>query len=362
MAEEPDRESRTEEATEKRLQDAVAKGNVPFAREAVTFGSLLALLLVCLVVADWAVRRILVELHSLLSHAGEIELGNREATAVLLTTLGVSVAAGVFAMMAVLAGGAVIGSLVQNVPSVAVERIKPKMARISPSAGWKRHFGQAGLVEFAKSVLKLVAITIVTILTLNRHVIDLQMSLQQDPALIGYMILGLVTKVVASLVVFALLLAIADLAWSRFKWRRDLRMTRHEVKEEMKQAEGDPNIKARVRSVARQMSSRRMLDKMPTATMVIANPTHYAVALRYARDEAGAPVVVAKGLDFMALRIREMAADHDIPVVEDKPLARALYGAVSIDTQIPPEFYRAVAEIIHFLNSRRRPVVPAAHH
>lgn len=135
-------------------------------------------------------------------------------------------------------------------------------------------------------------------------------------------------------------------------------MTRQEIKEEVKQAEGDPHVKQRIRTIARQLSSRRMLTKLPTATMVVVNPTHYAVALRYDKGEALTPTVVAKGVDFLAQKIREIAKEHDIPVIENKPLARSLYDTVNLDAEIPPEFYRAVAEIIHFINTRRRPQVP----
>jgi flagellar biosynthetic protein FlhB len=129
-------------------------------------------------------------------------------------------------------------------------------------------------------------------------------------------------------------------------------MTRQELKDEMKQAEGDPLVKARLRSLARDRARRRMMAVVPKATVVIANPTHYAVALKYDRAKGGAPVVVAKGVDLIALRIREIAARHSVPVIEDKPLARALYDAVEVDQWIPPEFYRAIAKILHFLYSR----------
>ena len=199
------------------------------------------------------------------------------------------------------------------------------------------------------------AVAVVTYVSLRNHLGDFVSALQMDPLVLPQRVNAMVTGIVVPLCLFSLLLALFDITWSRLKWRRDLRMTRHDIKEEMKQAEGDPHIKARIRAIARQRSSRRMLDKLPRATMVIVNPTHYAVALRYAREESGAPIVIAKGVDFLALRIREIAAVHDIPLIEDQPLARSLYGAVEIGAQIPPEFYRAVAEILHYL-SRRRPV------
>ena len=150
-----------------------------------------------------------------------------------------------------------------------------------------------------------------------------------------------------------LVIAGADLAWTRIHWRRDQRMSRHEVKEEVKQAEGDRMMKARLRSLRLDRSRRNMLKAVPKATMVVVNPTHYAVAMRYVRAEGGAPIVLAKGVDLIALKIREIAVENDIPIIEDKPLARSLYDAVAVDAVIPPEFYRAVAEIVHLIQSKR---------
>ena len=148
------------------------------------------------------------------------------------------------------------------------------------------------------------------------------------------------------------MLAAADLVWSRLHWKRDLRMSRQDVKDEQKQMLGDPLVKARLRSVALERSRKRMMSAVPTATLVVANPTHYAIALRYVREEGGAPKVVAKGQDLIALKIREIAEANDIPVIEDKALARSMYDRVEVDMMIPPEFYRAIAEIVHFLNTR----------
>lgn len=362
MAEQGDRESRTEQPTDKRLNEAIEKGNVPFSREAVTFGSLLALTIVCYQLLPWAAIDMAGSLGTVLSHAGEIELSDREATANLATALVVAVSSLILPIMAVLAAGTIVASLAQNVPSLVAERIKPKPSRLSPASGWSRILGKAGLIEFAKSLVKLASVSVVTTLVLRGHIDEFRMALTEDPILLPTNMLVSVSKVITVLCIFSLLLAVADITWSRVKWRRDLRMTRHEVKEEMKQAEGDPHIKARIRSVARQMSSRRMIDNVQTATMVIANPTHFAVALRYDRDQSGAPLVVAKGVDYMALKIREIAGEHRIPIIEDKPLARALYDSVPLDSQIPPEFYRAVAEIIHYLNSRRRGVIFPVRH
>ena len=354
MAETDDHDSKTEEPTEKRISDAVEKGNVPFAREAALFGSIAAIFAACMLLAGWAAAKITVALQSILGNSGSLRLEDREAAATAVTALLTVIAAAVLPIMAVIAGGTIIASLLQNPPSSATDRIAPKISRIALGAGWGRIFGKAGLVEFSKALIKFTIVVALTWFTLKSQFAEFAATLQADPILLPGELLRLAAHFIGILAVFSLLLAIADLAWSRLKWRRDLRMTSHDVKQEMKQAEGDPHIKARIRSIARQRSSRRMLEKLPQASMVIANPTHYAIALRYSREEGGAPVVVAKGVDFMALKIRELAAEHAVPIVENKPLARALYDTVEIDTQIPPEFYRAIAEIIHFLHSRRR--------
>ena len=166
-------------------------------------------------------------------------------------------------------------------------------------------------------------------------------------------ILGLAVKTIAAVLVATLAVAGADLVWSRILWRRDNRMSRHEVKEELKQAEGDRLVKARLRSLRLHRSRKRMLSAVPRATMVIVNPTHYAVAMRYVRAEGGAPIVLAKGVDLIALKIRAIAEAHDVPVVEDKPLARSLYTTVEVERPIPAEFYRAVAEIVHLVQQRK---------
>lgn len=354
MAEEQDEESKTEEPTEKRISDAVEKGNVPFAREATLLGSLAATLAVFLLMGGWAVTLVSTALQEALGAAGGMRLDDREAAASYITSLLRDVSIAVLPIMAAIAAGTIIASLIQNTPSAASERITPRVSRISPLAGWKRLFGKIGLIEFVKAVLKLTAVGAVLWFVLKRDLPHFVSALSVDPRLLPGLMLDLAAGVLIPLVLLALGLAIGDLLWSRFRWRRELRMTHHDLKQEMKDAEGDPLLKGRARNIARQRSSHRMLEALPTATMVITNPTHYAVALRYVRTEGGAPVVVAKGVDHMALRIREIATGHDVPLVENRPLARGLYEQVDIDEQIPPEFYRAVAEIIQYLNGRGR--------
>jgi flagellar biosynthetic protein FlhB len=172
------------------------------------------------------------------------------------------------------------------------------------------------------------------------------------------MILSLAVRLLAAVTVAVIVLVAADIVWSRLFLHRELRMTRQEVKDELKQIDGDPIVKARMRSLARDRLRKRMMAAVPRATLVIANPTHYAVALRYVREEGGAPLVVAKGRDLIALRIREIATENGIPVIENKSLARSLYRSVEVDKMIPPEFYKAVAEIVFFLMARQAQTRP----
>lgn len=354
MTEEKDRESQTEEPTEKRIADAIDKGNVPMAREATLFGSIAATYAALILMGSWFVGALTQTLQTAFAGAGTLRIDDREAAASYLVTFLRDAGMPLLPVMAVIAAGSILASLLQNVPSASSERIQAKASRIDPLAGWNRLFGRSGLLEFAKSVFKLGSVCILLWLLFQRDIGRFVDALVADPALLPSLLRDMAAGVLLPLLVLSLFLAILDLVWSRLRWRRELRMSRQEVKEEMKEAEGDPFFKSRIRNLARQRNSRRMLENLPKASMVITNPTHYAVALRYQREEGGAPVVVAKGVDHMAKKIRDIATSHEVPLVENRPLARSLYDQVEIDAQIPPEFYRAVAEIIHYLNNTGR--------
>jgi len=175
------------------------------------------------------------------------------------------------------------------------------------------------------------------------------------PAVFTVVMNGMAVQIVTVIVAVMAVIAAADLVWSRFHWRQELRMTRQEVKDELKQSEGDPIVKSRLRSLARDRARRRMMTEVPKATLVIANPTHYAIALRYVREEHSAPVVLAKGTDLVALKIREIAEANGIPVFEDVALARSMYKQVSVDSVIPPQFYQAVAELVRAVQASKAP-------
>jgi len=306
-----------------------------------------------------ATREIAQALRLLLGASGVLRLDDREAAQIVITSLLWHAAIALLPILATLALGSVIGTLLQNPPHAALQRIAPQLSRISPSSGGKRLFGLSGLGEFVKLTVKCVIVTVIALLVIRSQLGEVAAMLIRDPTLTPIGLLNVLLPVVTSLTVAALGLGAGDIAWSRMKWRRDLRMSRQELKEEHKEAEGDPLLKSRIRTIARQRTSRRMMKKVPTATLVITNPTHYAVALRYVREENAAPVVVAKGIDHVALRIRSIADDNRIPTIENRALARALYDRAPLDSMIPEEFYRAVAEIIHFLHMRRVAAPPS---
>lgn len=353
MSEAPDKESKTENATEKKISDAVEKGNVPHSREAPMFASLAGILLVLAFLAGDRIAVLADKLGMLLDDPGGFAIGTGVDATALLWAVAAETGAALAPIIAVLAVAGLVASLLQSTPRFARERIRPQWSRISPKAGWGRMFGAQGAIEFLKSLFKFAAIAITVTLLLRADADAVTGAMFSDPVLLPDLILSSAVRLVSAVCVATIMLVAADLVWAHLKWRADLRMTRQEVKDELKQTEGDPLIKSRLRSLARDRARRRMMSAVPKASVIIANPTHFAVALRYNRAEGGAPLVVAKGADLVALRIREIATKHGIPIIEDKPLARALYDAVEVDKWIPPEFYKAVARILYYLYAQR---------
>lgn len=232
-----------------------------------------------------------------------------------------------------------------------VETLRPQLGRINPFNGMKRIFSMRGAVELAKAVMKVTVICYVSYSYLNgkAHALMslMDMELTQTASFIGLTTLDLAIRICLVLVVLGLF----DFAYQWWEYEKDLKMTKKEVKEEYKQTEGNPEIRARIRQKQRQMSMRRMIQEVPKADVIITNPTHFACALKYDAGESPAPVLVAKGQDYMAIRIKEIARENNVEVVENKPLAKAIYETVEIDQAIPPELYQAVAEVLAFVYS-----------
>lgn len=353
MSEKPDPDSKTEEATEKRIRDALEKGNVPHSRELVLLGSLAGMLGAGHFLLTEPAAKAAQSLRNVLASAGEvrIELGQDALSAVFMAFAGAAIFVGPIVLLIMALG--VVAALAQSQPRIVGDRVAPKFSRVSPLAGFKRLFGFQGQIEFAKALIKLVGVSVIAAMTVAAELRSLADTLVMEPTLLPAKTLSVALRLVTGVTIAAVFLVAADLLWSRIHWLRELRMTRREVKDEFKEMEGDPAFKARRRSVALQRRRNLMIQSVPKATLVVANPTHFAVALRYRKEENDAPVVVAKGQDKLALRIREIAESHGVPVVEDKMLARSLYKAVAVDQMIHPEFYKAVAELILMVQRRR---------
>jgi flagellar biosynthetic protein FlhB len=247
----------------------------------------------------------------------------------------------------------------QSLPRFIGSRIAPELQRISPLSGFSRLFGAKGLMHFLRTCLQLTVIGSALWVVLRAEQNHLASLLHMPATAIPQELLSLILSLVAAVATASAVLVVGDIVWTRFQWRRDLRMTKQEVKEEARQAEGDPMVKARLRSIALDRARRRMMAQVPRASLVIANPTHYAIAIRYVREEGGVPVVLAKGQDLIALKIREIAQQSGVPVIEQKLLARSMYDLVDVDQDIPQKFYRAVAELFHVLSRKKSGLLPA---
>lgn len=356
MAEEQDKDSRTEEATDKRLNDARGDGNVPMSREATNFTYLLGALLVIAVLGQTFIIHFTDLLRGLLANAGSIRIDNGGDLSLLFDVVGKTAATITAPIILTFTVAGVIASVAQNTPTLIFKRVMPDISRLSPAKGFKRLFSASGFVEFLKLTLRLSVVTIITSAILMYLWHDFTNSIWHDPAAILELSQQSVVILLVALALMSFALLIFDYPVAQIIWRRSLRMAPQEIKDERKQAEGDPHIKARRLSIARSRLRQRMMSAVPRATLVIANPTHFAVALRYVRSEGGAPRVVAKGQDLIALSIRRIAEENDIPVIEDKALARSLYAKVEVDQMIPVEFYKAVAQILLRIQARKNAV------
>ncbi|MDK1488498.1 flagellar biosynthesis protein FlhB [Sinorhizobium sp. 7-81] len=347
MSDDQDKDSKTEAPSEKKLSDAADKGNVPFSREVTVFASTLAIYIFVVFFLSDGAASVAEALKDIFEQPEAWRLDTSTDVVALISHILLKSAALLVPIFVLLIIFGVGSSIFQNLPRPVLDRIQPKMNRISPAAGFKRIFGVQGLVEFGKSLFKVIVVSIIVVLVLwNDYfaALDLMFS---DPVTIFTAMTSDLKQIMIVILLATAVLAIVDLFWTRHHWYTELMMTKQEVKEELKQSQGDPIVKSRLRSIQRDRARKRMISSVPRATLVIANPTHYAVALRYVREENDAPVVVAMGQDLVALKIRELAEKNGIPVFEDPPLARSMFAQVSVDSVIPPVFYKAVAELIH---------------
>ena len=343
MADDSENE-KTEDPTQKRLDDAHAKGDVAKSQEVNTWFVIAGATLVLSTFSGSMGGGILMPLRNVLANSWMIRTDGPSLLALAQNLEYVLIAAiGVPLLMLMLA--AVAGNMIQHRLVWSAESLKPKFSKVSPGAGFKRVFGKQALANFAKGVFKVVALGAVmtAVLWPERH--RLEAFVRFDPAAIMGATTGLTVHLMGAVVAMLAVVAIADYFFQYRQWFERQKMSLQEMKEEFKQSEGDPHVKGRIRQLRMARAKKRMMAAVPKASVIITNPTHYSVALAYDRGMP-APVCVAKGVDLIAMKIREVAREHDIPIVENVPLARALYATVEIDDEIPVEHYHAVAEII----------------
>jgi len=345
---------KTEPATSKKLSDARKEGQVAKSREIANGLGLLALFLV---LKFW-VGSMGIQLTEVFSDVYDripesVVLWNdtlpQRAMYILFQDLLIQV-------LFIIAPLLIIGFLVAFLSDVIQvgwkptgKTLKPKFSKISPLSGIKRLFSVNALVELVKSLAKIGIIILVCYNYLQDKFQYLYLVYDMPLMQVIQLIAEIVVDLGIRISIVYMIIALADFVYQKFKFKNDMKMTKQEVKDEYKQAEGDPQIKGKIRQRMREASQRRMMQSLPQADVVITNPTHYAVAIKYDAKEADAPLVIAKGENYLAARIKEIARENDVEIVENKPLARMLYTNVEVGQVIPPELYQAVAEVLAFV-------------
>jgi flagellar biosynthetic protein FlhB len=349
---------RTEKPTSKHRKDARKDGNIFKSQELV--------ILLSLLITFWAFQFLYPLAQSTMIRIMEEYIG-RIATTEKLTdetfnlifincAVNIAIAIGPLTVIAVAVG--IIGIMAQTRRYVNFKQLKPDFKKLNPVKGmgnlFKNIFAPTGIVKQLKEILKVFVIfwVIYTVIKDEMYMIPrfMDMSFIASVEYTG----NLIIEIVKNVCIAYAFIVIADYMWEKYQYEKKLRMSREEIKEENKQMEGDPKVKAKIRQKQMQMSMTRIMEAMQKADVVIRNPTHYAVALSYNKEANEAPVVVAKGIDFLALRIIDIAAELDVYCIENKPLARALYDSVPVDREIPPDFYQAVADILAFVYNLKK--------
>ena len=352
MAEERDDTDHTEDPTPRRLDEAIKRGDVVKSIEVSTWFMIAGGTLTLMVFAAPAAGSLEMTFRGLLANSHQIP-ADGPALGNLAKALAANVLAAFGIPLVLLALAALAGNAIQHRIVFSVEPLMPRVSKISPAAGLTRLFSKQALANFAKGLAKLTLFGAVIAALLWPQRLRLAGLIATDPAVILPFTRMLALQMLGTVVAILAVVAAADYLFQYRQWYERQKMSVREMKEEFRQTEGDPAIKGKIRQLRQARMRKRMMAAVPKASVVITNPTHFAIALKYERG-MNAPVCVAKGIDLIARKIREVAEAHGIPVIENPPLARALHGTVEIDQEIPAEHYRAVAEIIGYLMRLRR--------
>ena len=341
MADENEDGTKTEDPSQKRLDEALNRGDVVKSHEVNTWFIIAGGTIVLFAFARSMSGDLQTALRGVIANSHRLPTDGRDLMA-LAALLGLRVFGILAGPFMVLMLAAIAGSMIQHRLVWSVESLRPALSKISPMSGVKRMFSRQALVNFAQGLAKLTLIAPVMASLLWPERARLEGLITVDPAALLEIARSLALRLLVAVV------AGLDYLWQYRQWYDRQKMSLRELKDEFKQTEGDPAIKAKIRQIRQNRAKKRMMAKVPKASVVITNPTHYAVALHYARG-MNAPICVAKGLDLMALKIREVAQTHAVPIVENPPLARALHATVEIDQEIPSEHYQAVAEVVGYV-------------
>ncbi|MEJ0027399.1 MAG: flagellar biosynthesis protein FlhB [Rhizomicrobium sp.] len=349
MADDRDESQQTEQPTQKRLDEAQAHGDVVKSPEVSAFVLLLGGTMAIMMFGASTAKSLATAMRMFLEQPDQIGVSTSADIMALMrqvtTTLG-GILAPIFAVMIV---AALAGHVLQARPSITLEKIKPDFSKLNIFAGLKKMFGFDGLMNLVKGLLKIGVVGFAVWTQIWPERTMLQSVLDQSAFAVAGDMTRLLYKVLYAALGALAAIAAIDYILQRYQFMKRNKMSRQEIKEEYRQNEGDPQIKAKIRQIRIERAKKRMIAAVPEATVIITNPTHYAVALKYEQGKMAAPICVAKGIDALALKIREVAKEHNVPIVENPPLARALHATVEVDEVVPQEHFKAVAQVIGYV-------------
>ncbi|HSQ87858.1 fused FliR family export protein/FlhB family type III secretion system protein [Romboutsia sp.] len=336
---------KTEEPTGKKKKDARKKGNIAKSKEVVTALTLLGILLIVYTMSDYIILELKNFIVAFLSSDFKTSIDSN-----ILQVLGIKLII-TFMKIFLPIGGiiivfSVIGNVMQSGLLLTGEGLKPQLSKINPISGFKNMFSLKALGNLIKSIAIIVVLFEIGYSFMEKNFEGIiKIGDIYLPYLI-YTVVDIIKELLGSICLAVVVISVIDFAYQKYTHNKDLKMTKQEVKEEYKQMEGDPHIKGKIKQKQREMSSQRMMQAVPSSTVIVTNPTHISIAIRYEKGKDTTPIVVAKGADVLAFKIREIAKEHDIPIIENKPLARLIYKEVEVDQEIPEDVYQAVAEVL----------------
>ncbi len=350
MAEGEDESQKTEEPTQQRLKDARKKGDVAKSQEIPGWFILTSGLALVAFLFPAMARAMTEDLSVFLAQSHQLSVGSTGLMELMEDTVWSIFAMVGFPIMVLFVAG-MAGHMVQQGMLFTTEKIKPDVKKINPIEGFKKTFGPQGWANFLKGVGKMILVAGAAFIVIypKKDILS-GLPAVDIGAMVAIIRQSAIELLIAALIVYAVIAAL-DFVFQRQSFIKRNRMSRREIKDELKQSEGDPLVRAKLRQIRQERSQKRMMTKVPDSTVVITNPTHYAVALYYEQGETPAPICLAKGVDAVALRIRELAKENEVPIVEDPPLARALYATAELDEEIPVDHFKAVARVIGYVLS-----------